>query len=346
MLVFLFRLEARKSMVRDSGHRLAVAIPAYRRASFLNTVLGELHPQYVSRVYIAVDGPRQGAEADVAKTAAVADDFARRSSIPTLIRVRSANVGTAVNVLGAVDWMFSHEPIGAILEEDCIPSENFFRFVTAALYQYWDDPYVWMASGSQLAPSELISGTHVLSPYGLIWGWATTQGKWRRMFAELKSSLEFGLPSTSFTGNLASSGEAAYWRSGHRRSAQGFLDSWAMPVTATAIFHGRVGVLPPHNLVTNVGNDILATHTRDDTRWTHRPIGGHVAIPLGTPRAEDSPRVTQWLRSNLFRIGSRHLWTTQLTAIRDYITANPKQEPLLRRIALSDSSGLPPSREV
>lgn len=316
-----------------SATKMAVVIPAYRRADSLAAVLRQLRPSRVSKVYIAIDGARPGAESDVQTTTMVAREFGEGSSIETLIRTRGSNVGTAVNVLGAIDWMFAHEPIGAILEDDCVPSEDFFDFAYAALLEYADNPRVWMASGSQLAPASLIEGTHVLCPYGLIWGWATTQGRWRAMFRDLKRSLEFGLVPDTTGGSTLRRSDAAYWKSGHLRAARGFVDSWAMPITAVAIFSGRVGVLPPHNLVTNVGNDARATRTRNDTRWTHRAAGGPVRLPLGPSLDQDNEQVTEWLRRHLFRIGPRHRVSTQWTSAIDAFRREAQLNPLLMRLS-------------
>ena len=319
--------------------RMAVAVPAYRRPDCLAQVLARVSASRVSHVFIGIDGPRAGAEAAVAETMDVALDFAQRSRVPTIIRQRHVNAGTAVNVLSTIDWMFAHVERGAVLEEDCVPTDDFFDFCDAALQRYESDDTVWMAAGSQLAPSDLIEGTHVLSPYGLIWGWATTRKKWKSIHEHLEASLQIDAQWSRESAQHAGPNDRVYWRAGHRRSAEGYLDSWAMPITAVAIMSGRRGALPPSNLVVNVGNDERSTHTAGDVRWTWRSADLGARLPLENPLQADNERVSAWLRKQLFGIGWRHQVSTRVTRLRDVGGASKSRGRLLYRLGRSESAG-------
>ena len=52
-----------------------------------------------------------------------------------------------------------------------------------------------------------------------------------------------------------------YWKTGFERASSGKLDSWAAPLAAIQHSLGRYSVLPPSNLVSNVGHDSFDTHT-------------------------------------------------------------------------------------
>jgi hypothetical protein len=52
-----------------------------------------------------------------------------------------------------------------------------------------------------------------------------------------------------------------YWKTGLRRSRVGKIDSWAAPLAAIQHSLCKYTVLPPINMVANVGNDAAAIHT-------------------------------------------------------------------------------------
>lgn len=309
--------------------RLAVVIPAYRRADLLTQLLCSLPTDRVSRVYVSIDGPAPGAEADVQGSREAAAAFAAQSSFPVFVHALPANVGAAANVLGAVTWMLRHEERGAVLEDDCHPIPEFFDFVQAALDRYADSPDVWLACGTQVAPAELIPGTHVLSQYPLIWGWATSRDKWAAVLTALELSLRS--PHRGLL-RLALAGPAErYWRAGHRRAAEGRVDAWDLPLVYAMRQSGALAVLPRTPLVSNVGDDARATHTAHEQRWTRlRPEA--VGTPLVEAPRSSALEVTRWLERHLYGISPRHLISTSGRWLLDR-RSQAQRAPLRQRLA-------------
>src|SRR5262245_21052050 len=77
------------------------------------------------RLYIAADGPRDrpGEKELCARTRQIATDINWPCQSKTLFRER--NLGCGISVSGALDWFFSQEEDGIILEDDCVPSSSF-----------------------------------------------------------------------------------------------------------------------------------------------------------------------------------------------------------------------------
>ena len=122
-----------------------------------------------------------------------------------------------------------------------------------------------------------------------------------------------------------------YWHAGLRRSAQGRIDAWDLPLVHTMRRVGALAVLPRTPLVTNVGDDERATHTAHEGRWTR--LQPHpVALPLRPSAAGTSAVVNRWLERELYGISTRHLVSTVVRWFLDR-RSTPSRPPLLRRLA-------------
>jgi hypothetical protein len=88
-------------------------------------------------------------------------------------------------------------------------------------------------------------------------------------------------------------------------------------------------------LVTNIGNDLVATNTIGASKW----IGVQTGIfskPDSKPIFESS--VNLWLRNEFFKIRYRHLITTKLTALKDLFLKDKKPfDDLNRRWELANN---------
>jgi len=82
-----------------------------------------------SRLYIAGDGPREGFEDDkknVTNVRKIATKVDWPCEVKTLFRDK--NLGCKKGVSTAITWFFEHEHQGIILEDDCVPHEEFFDY--------------------------------------------------------------------------------------------------------------------------------------------------------------------------------------------------------------------------
>ena len=67
--------------------------------------------------------------------------------------------------------------------------------------------------------------------------------------------------------------ERIYWLEGARRAYQGYVDVWDTALVALINSGPFFTLLPPTNLISNIGNDSVATHTGEDTLWTNATQG-------------------------------------------------------------------------
>src|SRR5689334_21696267 len=89
------------------------------------------------RLYLAADGPRVDVASDVdrcERTRRILDDVTWPCQVRRLYQPE--NLGCKRGVECAIDWFLAHEESGIILEDDCLPTADFFPFCAELLERY------------------------------------------------------------------------------------------------------------------------------------------------------------------------------------------------------------------
>lgn len=293
---------------------IAALIVAYRRSESVLRIIEVLAKSGVTKIYIALDSAQLENALANNESNALLDSLLRiKENLPLEIKIakHSENVGCSAAVLSACNWFFSNEEYGIILEDDCIPSVDFVTFALSARKIIEQVPNLWMACGTQFAPSHLIGDAWITSRYALIWGWVTSRDKWSLIVDLILN------PQTIGASSLVDRCERQYWNAGARRSSVGIVDAWDNILISQMIAKGAEAVLPQASLVSNVGFDAAATHTKNQSQWL-----SHVPAPFEAP--ECTPRynenVDEWLKKHFYGIKFRHLLSTRITKLFDLVT--------------------------
>jgi len=306
----------------------AVLLLAYRRWQNIDLILDECRFAGVPRVYIHIDGGTTVDEKeDVARTLDKASNYKKQWGLDIDIHAQSINIGCAVSMILSLDSVFLSENQIIVLEDDCIPTLDFFHFINDSFQEMENNPKIGLACGAQFAPSSVMESKWLLSRYPFNWGWGVTKSKWASLSAEIikKEKLKPGE-------NHLSREETTYWNAGARRALEGYTDIWDTLLVREMIRHRLLSILPGENLVRNVGNDSHALHTNDEQLWTNFPTGIYNKIKQDPVF---SIRFDEWARSKFFKISRRHLISTRLTWLLDKFLAKPKRQPLPARIQLA-----------
>jgi hypothetical protein len=209
----------------------------------------------VKLIYLALDGPKTPQQSLIqSRIVDHAEEVCTTNGIVLYVWQRKNNLGVAASIMSAIDWFFSQVQSGIILEDDLIFDSSFLNFSSQALDYFKDDSRVWLISGNNYFSDGVVKSENSWSTYPLIWGWATWNTRWHEIRNLILSNVE---PDNS---KLKAS-VRNYWKAGLRRSRVGKLDSWAAPLAAIQHSMFRYTVIPPTNLVANVGNDSAAVHT-------------------------------------------------------------------------------------
>lgn len=251
--------------VVDKG--LPILVIGFQRVHPLQEILAMCLRETSSLIYVSIDGGTYQSEFRVSETRQLINRLS--SSNPNRIKYRflSTNLGSAVNVISSLDWFFSENEFGIILEDDCIPHVDFFTYATHALDFIAKNPNIWFFSGFRPQIEELGFSSYALCKLPLNWGWGTTAIKWNEIRKLLSLQESENLIRSFFKGP-----SAVYWNVGFRRSLLGWVDTWDTAIAYLMIKNCKFTLIPNKNLICNVGNDFYASNTKSESVFLNTKV--------------------------------------------------------------------------
>ena len=132
-----------------NGYNTPILFIIFNRKSTAERVFAKIREIKPKRLYVVADGPRANRPDDIEKckqTRQIIDNVDWDCELKTLFREN--NVGCGKGVSGAIDWFFSNEEKGIILEDDVLPNNDFFVFCEDLLERYKDVDKVKSISGN------------------------------------------------------------------------------------------------------------------------------------------------------------------------------------------------------
>ncbi len=178
---------------------------------------------------------------------------------------RDEHLDLKSSIKGAIDWFFDHVEEGIILEDDCLPGDDFFYFCQELLAHYRDDNRVMNISGCNHGINDS-SSSYYFSQHIHIWGWATWKRAWELYDVEMKQWPLFK-EKVDFTHLFGSDKEAARRFNNWEMSYNGKIDCWDYQWSFCVICNGGLSILPGVNLIKNLGINMDATHTTDTNTY-------------------------------------------------------------------------------
>jgi hypothetical protein len=237
-----------------------------------------------SRLYVAADGPRK--RAGEAERCAKARQLATAVDWPCQVHTlfRDQNLGCRRAVSSAIDWFFDHEEEGIILEDDCLPSSDFFPFCAELLSRFRSDKRVMAICGSCYTNSTFdMEESYYFSYYPDMWGWATWRRAWQlydRDLARWRKFKRTGVLRLAFDGDAW---RDAAWSTWFDLTAAKVIDTWDFQWIYTVIEQKGLACYPTRNLVSNLGHQADATHTVVELGCEPSPLACRAHQPLRFP---------------------------------------------------------------
>jgi len=248
--------------VTERGLATPVLIIAYRRVQTTRKVLDAVRLAQPKRLYVALNACRLGNQTEQAQCDEVRKLFESIDwpcEVQQLVRIEHLSARESIS--GAITWFFETEKHGIILEDDCVPSQGFFRFAEELLERYADDKRIGMISGNNFQFGRRRGlASYYFSRYSHIWGWATWRDRWISRDATMKAWPE---NSKQLLNELKSPLQRLYWNWIFQRTYLGLVDTWDYQWLFSNWINNRLTILPQVNLVANVGFDQLAHNTHN-----------------------------------------------------------------------------------
>lgn len=157
----------------------AVLFLVFNRPDTTKQVFEAIRLARPPRLYIAADGARQGRDGEaelVEQVRRIASTVDWPCDVKTLFR--KGNLGCKIALSSAIDWFFKNEEEGIILEDDCLPNNDFFLFCEEMLNRYRLDSSIGMIAGFNPQGPGLVSNEYFASRNASIWGWASWRDRW------------------------------------------------------------------------------------------------------------------------------------------------------------------------
>lgn len=238
-----------------------ILLLGYNRPDNMRKLIEALRPMKPTRIYMSVDGPKIHKEADQAKVLATQE---LRSEIDWDCHVETRfldiNYGCKIAISSAIDWLFEHEECGIILEDDCIPTQEFIIFAARMLSKYEQQEQVMHISGNSFFPNDPdYEFNHYFSKLFNVWGWATWKRAWDKFEFNSQDDLTINankLISNYYQNRTLSNWFLRYYRESLSQKASAWSPHWVFSV----IRNGGLAVTPMANLVKNIGFTYDSTH--------------------------------------------------------------------------------------
>lgn len=245
---------------------IPVLIIVFNRSWNAEKVAGALKQIRPRRLFLAADGPRpdRPEEEKLCRDAREAVLNAVTWECQVQTRFQESNLGCGRHMTAAIDWFFEEVEEGVILEDDCIPSPEFFRFSAELLERYRNDDKVMMLSGTALVRTlDESPYDYDFTAFPCCWGWATWRRAWQLMNYQMpdfpayrrSGAIKDSFPKRKHQKRLLELFDKVYTH------APGF-DTWDFQWLYACVKNHGLCILPSKNLVSNIGWD--ASHARID----------------------------------------------------------------------------------
>lgn len=247
------------------SNKYPVVFFVFKRPGTTRIFLDRMVAAHITRIYIFADGPRN--ESDRQGTNAVKTAITEfQTDNPTteiITTYATENLGLKRNITDGLDTVFSQEDAAIIIEDDCEPTPDFFKFTGEMLTRYHDEPKVMAVNGTSTGGNFTYS--YDFSQYPQCWGWATWKRAWKLYDGSLrqfsKESWKELSKELGFSPLLA-----RYWYAMLTMVKSGWIKTWDFQWSYAHFYHHGLAVAPSVNLIKNIGFDTVATNTKTKTK--------------------------------------------------------------------------------
>jgi hypothetical protein len=285
----------------------------FNRPETTRRVFAAIKKERPKKLFIAADGPRanklgEAEKCEEVRKIATAVDW--DCEVKTLFR--NENLGCGRAPAGAITWFFEHVEEGIILEDDCLPSHDFFLFCAELLEKFRHDQRVMEIGGNNLLNGDYKQDgySYYFSNHNMIWGWATWRRAWQMYDFEMK--LYNKIRDTQYLEScFRSEYELNYfkWIFDKTIGAIQNVTWWDYQWEFVRRVNNGLTIVPQKNIVLNIGLGSDATHTLDPNGTGHNLSLQGLNFPLKHPEFV----MADIVRDNIF---FRNTFTTGVSRIK------------------------------
>ena len=248
-----------------------VALFIYNRPETTRAVFDRIAEARPSRLYVVADGPKDDVPEDPERCRRAREVVDVDWDCEVFWNTADSNLGLKQRTVTGLDWVFDREEQIIFLEDDVVPSDSCFRFLSEMLDRYREDNRVMNVTGyNRLGTWKDDVQDYHFSYYPAVWG----SGMWRRVWKQYDPEMalwDSRKVRERIRDVLADNDQFEHRKHQYQKARCGDLDSWSIPYGFMTLRNSGLSVVPSRNLVTNIGYGERATHTtRNDPEYDER----------------------------------------------------------------------------
>lgn len=289
-----------------------ILIITFNRPNHTKKVLEAIMQQNPDALYVFQDGPRANLSSDLVKCSevrGVIEELTKGTQVHLHTLLSDKNLGCGPGPMTALDWFFSENEYGIILEDDAVPHPDFFPFCEELLLKYKDDQQVRAIGSMHLDNTTYGDGSYYFSMMNRTFcAWATWARAWKDfdLYHRDVTRKQFNRCLKEYGCNLRM---REYWcdRLAEVQKDAYHNSSWDQQFWMSIWLHHGKGIMPNVNLSTNIGFGADATHT-----FSSRNIGSNrkseSIMPLRHPSSTRIQSKADWRFQALYFDPNQYGW--------------------------------------
>ena len=255
--------------------KTGIALFVYNRPEHTQEVLNGLRKNKIPKLYIFSDGIKD--EKDNNSVGKVRNLIDSIDWCETEIIKNKENKGLANSIVYGVNYVLERHTRIIVLEDDCVPSDNFIAFMEKCFNKHENNEKVMNVTGYSL-PIKVPDNY----PYDIYfsyrsssWGWGTWRRAWK-YFDRNKSILSEIEKSSNLRKKINRAGEDLIPML--KNQINGKLDSWAVFWAINIIKNDGVCVNPVKSKIKNIGHDGTGIHGGINSRYKVKIIKENINL--------------------------------------------------------------------
>lgn len=257
------------------GLNTPVLLLAFRRPHTTQQVINAIRAVKPTRMFVACDGPNPDRPGEAAKVRSTRELIEREIDWPCSLELKYSDTyqGCRASISSAITWFFDQVYEGIILEDDCIPHIDFFRYCSDLLECYRNDTRVFSICGSNFQQSHVRGdASYYFSIHADSWGWATWRRSWQ-LYAKAEKDWTYFRDSCAISNVLLIPAERKYWVNNiNNMFTEHSIDSWFYQWLLAGWMNNALSIWPNTNLISNIGFQMVdATHTNGESKFANLP---------------------------------------------------------------------------
>lgn len=258
----------------------------FNRFDHVKKVFEQIKELKPPRLYLSSDGPRLEKSEDHITVEKIRKYFEQNVDweCQVIKKYSNLNKGCKLAVSEAITWFFKYEQEGIILEDDCVPSLSFFRYCDELLQKYRHDKRISLITGFNYVEGfKRNDDSYWFSRSTPIWGWASWSDRWKYYDVKMQN-WEIIRDQGWVKDMISNSVDYKEIINGFDAVQRGDVDTWDAQWTFACLTQNMVSIVPAVNLITNIGFDKDATHTKSDNKYLGNTKQNELIFPLKHPK--------------------------------------------------------------